>query len=424
MEKNKQKLRIGRILIRLAVVLLLILIIWGCGAVPKIREGTEASYVRLPFVRVLLAGDSQEITIGSGTHYALECKKGSESIVYQASQTIKFRQENGLIAILTRRERLGDKFDEVIVIPRGKKGFLSYQNRRYRGMFRILPRGMNLRLINVVNMDDYLKGVVPPEIGFVGQPEFEAIKAQSVAARTYAMNRLSQYRDEPFDMKSDVTDQVYSGVEVEKELVSKAIDETRGYVIKCQDKLINAYYHSTCGGYTDDIDEVWEKPAEPYLRAVNDSAYCSWSKYFNWEETYSAKQLKLMIEQYLSSERGRVIKIGDIFDIYVRSTTIGGRVALLTVKTASGDFDFGKDRIRWVFKRGSNPEMILQSARFKIETLQDSGGRLVRATFKGGGYGHGVGMCQCGAIGMARNGWKYNDILTFYYKNTEVVKLY
>jgi len=424
MEKDNEKLSFGRILLRFMAVLLLILIIWGCGAVPKIKEGSEASFVRLPFVRVLLAGASPEIVIGGETHYALECKKGSESVVYQASQTIKFRQENGLITVLTRRQKLGDKFDEVIVIPRGKKGFLSYKNRRYRGMFRILPRGMNLRLINVANMDDYLKGVVPPEIGFVGLPEFEAIKAQAVAARTYAMSRLSQYRDEPYDMKSDVTDQVYGGVEVEKNLVSKAIDETRGNVIKSEDKLINAYYHSTCGGYTDDIDEVWEKPAASYLRAVNDSAYCSWSKYFNWEETYSAKQLKLLLEQYLSSERGRVIKIGDILDIYVRSTTIGGRVSLLTVKTISGSYDFGKDRIRWVFKRASNPEMILQSARFKVETLNDSGGKLVRATFKGGGYGHGVGMCQCGAIGMARKGWKYREILNLYYKNSEVVKLY
>lgn len=413
-----------RISIRLGAVLLLILIIWGCGAVPGLKEGTEAGYVRLPFVRILLAGDQSEVVISGGTQFALECLKGDKSIVYQASQTIKFRQKNGLISVFTRREKLGEKFDEVIVIPRGKRGFLTFKERRYRGMFRILPRGVNLRLINVVYMDDYLKGVVPPELGRVGEPEFTAIKAQAVAARTYAMSHLGQYRNEAFDMRSTVTDQVYLGVEVEKSIISKAIEETKGYVIKYQDKFINAYYHSTCGGFTDDIDEVWEKTMQPYLRAVDDSAYCSWSKYYNWKETYSAKQLKLMMEQYLSSERGRVIKIGDILDMYVRSGTVGGRIALLTVKTASGNYDFGRDRIRWVFKRASNPEMILQSARFKVDVLHDSGGKLVRAVFSGGGYGHGVGMCQCGALEMARKGWKFDDILRFYYSDVEIARLY
>lgn len=291
-------------------------------------------------------------------------------------------------------------------------------------MFEILAHGVNLRLINVVHMDDYLKGVVPPEIGNVGENELEAIKAQAVAARTYSMSHLSQYPDEDFDMKSDVSDQIYHGVEVERPIISRAIDATRGFAVKYKDRLINAYYHSTCGGYTDDIDEVWDKPSAPYLRTVNDSGYCSWSKYYNWKESYTGTQLKLMIEQYLSSERGRVVSIGDIIDIYIRSTTAGGRVAKLVVKTTNGSHSFGKDRIRWVLKRSSNPELILQSARFDVETKHDANGKLIRADFFGGGYGHGVGMCQCGAIGMARNGKKFDDILTFYYRNVEVVKLY
>jgi len=413
-----------RLLFRFGAIIILILIIWGCGVVPVLKEGSEGAFVRLPFVRILLEDNSREIIISSGSPFALECMKNDKGLVYQSSRSITFRQEDGMVSVWTGREKLGDGFSEVLIIPRGNRGFLSYHSKRYRGIIRIIPRGANLRLINIVHMDDYLKGVVPPEIGPVGEKEFEAIKAQSVAARTYSMSHLSQYPNEPFDMKSDVSDQLYLGMEAEKPIVSRAVDETSGYVAKYKGDFINAYYHSTCGGYTDDIDAVWEKSPEPYLRAVNDSGYCSWSKYYTWKESYTGKQLKIMIEQFLSSERGRVVRIGDILDMHIRSYTVGGRISELVVETTSGDYSFGKDKIRWAIKRSSNPEMILQAARFKVKTEHAANGNLIRVDLIGGGYGHGVGMCQCGAIGMARSGWKYKNILTFYYKGVDIEKLY
>ncbi len=402
----------------------MIIVVWGCGAIPTLKEGSESIFVRLPFVRILLDSSTDEILISSGTSFSIEGIKRGKSFVYHASQPVLAKVSSRSISVWMNRNKIGDGFDELIISPRGKKGFLGYNNRRYRGVFNVLTRGSNLQLINIVHMDDYLKGVVPPEIGFFDDEILEAIKAQAVAARTYSMSHLSQYQGEPYDMKADVSDQIYLGIEAEKENVNRAIDDTRGYVIKHDGNLINAYYHSTCGGYTDDIDEVWDKSKTGYLRAIPDSGYCSWSKYFEWKESYTGKQLKLMIEQYLSSERGRQIRIGDITDIYVRSKTAGGRVSELVVKTTDGDHTFGKDKIRWVIKRASNPELILQSARFKLEVELDSGGKVRRADFIGGGYGHGVGMCQCGAIGMARSGKRFNEILTFYYKNTDVIKLY
>ena len=413
-----------KIAARLTTALLLFVIVWGCSVVPTLKEGSEGAYVRLPFVRILLASDNSEMEISGKGSFAIECIKRGKNVVYYSSRPVTVRQRNGMISIRSGGSNIGDGFEEVIIVPRDGKGLLRFKDNRYRGMFKILPHGTNLELINVVHMDDYLKGVVPPEIGKVGEEEFEAVKAQAVAARTYSMSHLSQYPDKEYDMKSDVSDQVYHGVEVEEPLVSRAIDKTRGYVIKYGDQFINAYYHSTCGGYTDDIDEVWNKASEPYLRAVHDSEYCSWSKYYEWRESYTGKQLKMMIEQYLSSERGRQISIDDITDVYVRSRTVGGRVLELIVKTRGGDYSFGRDRIRWVFRRSSNPELILQSARFKIEAEYDGKGKLSRAEFIGGGYGHGVGMCQCGAIGMSRAGREFSDILSFYYKNTELVKLY
>jgi len=96
----------------------------------------------------------------------------------------------------------------------------------------------------------------------------------------------------------------------------------------------------------------------------------------------------------------------------------------LTVRTTRGDYNFGKDRIRWVFTRSSNPELILPSARFDVRIEHDRNGNLTRADFIGSGYGHGVGMCQCGAIGMSRAGKKFDEILTHYYSNVDLARLY
>jgi len=410
--------------IRWGTAVLLIIIVWGCGAVPTLKEGSEGNYVRLPFVRILLAANGTEMSISSNEAISIECTRGGKNLVYYASHPITLQLGRNSIAVTMKGNRIGDGFDEVLLTPRSKKGLLKYKDSRFRGIFKIIPNGRSLELINIVHLDEYLKGVVPPEIGWAGEPEYEAIKAQAVAARTYAMSRLAQYPDKPYDMKSDVTDQVYHGVEVEKPIISKAIEETRGYVIKYRDKLINAYYHSTCGGYTDEIDEVWEKTAAPYLRAVNDSEFCSWSKYYNWTETFDARQLQMRIEEYMSSERGRVIRIGDITDMYIKSYTPGGRISELVVQTDKGSFDLGRDKIRWVFKRSSNPELILQSARFTVKLKKNGGGKVEKIELHGGGYGHGVGMCQCGAIGMSRSGREFADILTFYYTKTNLVKLY
>ncbi|MCX6829218.1 MAG: SpoIID/LytB domain-containing protein [candidate division Zixibacteria bacterium] len=274
--RNEKLMRIIRPVIRTTVALIVTIIIWGCTAVPQLIEGSEANFVRLPFVRVLLQNDIPEITVSGNGTFSLECLQRDKSFVYYSSQPVTIALERGLLTVTMRRDRLEGRFDEVIITPRNGNGLLSYQSQNYRGMFRILPHGVNLQLINVLHMDDYLKGVVPPEIGKVTEADLEAIKAQAVAARTYSMRYLGQYAGEPYDMRSDVSDQLYHGADVENELISRAVDDTRGIVIKYEDNLINAYYHSTCGGYTDDIEEVWDKPAAPYLKAVKYKSAIFW----------------------------------------------------------------------------------------------------------------------------------------------------
>ena len=157
---------------------------------------------------------------------------------------------------------------------------------------------------------------------------------------------------------------------------------------------------------------------------MQDGDACSWSKYFNWTETFTEKQLRGRFEQYLSSDRGRNIRVGKIKDIKLSDFTPGGRVVNMYVTTDKERYRFQKDRIRWVVGRTSNPDLILPSDRFTIEIDRDGSGYVSRVRFIGNGYGHGVGMCQCGAIGLARQGQKYSNILKLYYTGAEIKKLY
>ena len=175
---------------------------------------------------------------------------------------------------------------------------------------------------------------------------------------------------------------------------------------------------------TDDIESVWDRKETPYLKAVEDSGACSWSKYYTWKEVFTEQQLRGRIEQYLSSDRGRDLVIGRITGVELSERTPGGRVMTFIVKTAREKYRFKKDRIRWVIGRTSNPDLILPSDRFDVVIGRDASGQLESVTFKGRGYGHGVGMCQCGAIGLARQGWSFDKILKHYFTGVDIKKTY
>ena len=423
-KRDNKKTTLFSWIIRGSVFVLLTLLFWSCGSVPGLQEEVMETYIKVPFVRVLLQDQSEKIVIGGDGSFAIECLQYDKQTVFYSSQEIRI--ENGYkdLRVINRAgDWIAEELTEVNIIPRGKGNRIKVGGRKYRGIMKIIPHGLNVRLINIIHMEDYLKGVVPPEIGPRSREEFAAVEAQAIAARTYAMAHLQQYKSEPFDVKSSIIDQVYEGVNAEKENVNQAIDSTAGKVLMYQDQMINAYYHSTCGGMTDDIVDVWDKVEMPYLKPVVDSA-CSWSKYFNWQETFTGDQLRARLEKYLSQERGKEVRISPITNIEIISRTSGGRINKLLVTTETGDYSFYKDRIRWVIGRASTSDLILPSANFKVTITRDARGRATKIVFNGAGYGHGVGMCQCGAIGLARQGWAYADILKHFYTGVEIRKLY
>jgi len=417
--------RMSKLFVRLSTGLIILVLMWSCATVPGLQEETVGSVIRIPFVRVLLEESSDDISVSADGAFAIECLHQGEQEIYYSGKPVKIRNDRQSLSVYDHRGNpIRERIDEVNIIPRGGGNRVRLNKDRFRGILRILPRGEITRIINIVYMEDYLRGVVPPEIGPRTEEELEAVKAQAVAARTYAMAHLKQYEGEPYDIKSSIMDQLYHGIRVENKLVNEAINHTSGRVIMHHDDLINAYYHSTCGGRTDDIADVWDKKDVAYLKSVDDASACSWSKYYNWRETFTEKQLRGRVEQYLASDRGRDLRIGPITDVIIGERSAGGRIARLLVRTDSDVYRFQKDRIRWVIGRTSNPDLILPSDRFDVDIERDSNQNIVQVTFRGQGYGHGVGMCQCGAIGHAREGWQFSDILTHYYTDVEIKKLY
>ncbi len=425
MDSKNEIFLVLKLLARITAGLSVMVLVWSCGSVTSLNNESGGGYLRIPFVRVLLDDTNSSVAIGAVGSFAIECISENDQVVYYSNSDITAIIENTYLVVKNNKGAvLHEGLKEINFLPRGKNNHLMVNNKKYRGLIKVLPNGGNVRIINVVYMEDYLKGVVPPEIGKRTIDEIEAVKAQAVAARTYAMAHLGQYAGQPYDMKSSIIDQLYQGYDIENKLVNSAIAATSGKVVFYNDSFVNTYYHSTCGGMTDDIDHVWERKETPYLKAVADSGACSWSKYYTWKEFFTEKQLRGRIEQFLSSDRGRDFKIHRIKNIIAKDRTPGGRVAVLIIKTDNETFRFKKDRIRWVIGRTSDPDLILPSDRFSVDIERDAADYVSGITFRGRGYGHGVGMCQCGAIGLARIGWNYNNILSHYYTDVELRELY
>jgi stage II sporulation protein D len=309
----------------------------------------------------------------------------------------------------------------VLVRPSGANSFIKWNGKRYRGDLVITPGDSGLLVINVLNMDSYLRGVVPLEIGTRTAAEFAAVQVQAVAARTYSYTRLTTTR--AFDMYATVQDQVYGGVDAEKAQTDSAITTTRDIVIAYAGRPINAYYSSTCGGSTAGASEVWnDRPDEPYLRPVSDRIpnsdrfYCDPSPRFSWTQTWDKAALRAVLEKYLPTYTAAPkTGIGRITAITEQGRTASDRIRVLRITTDGGTYDLRGNDTRFVLR---NPQgAILNSTYFRHVTTTDNG-EVSSLTVTGRGYGHGIGMCQWGAIGRARAGQDFRTILETYYPGT------
>jgi stage II sporulation protein D len=304
--------------------------------------------------------------------------------------------------------------------------FIVWNGKRYRGEISITPTDSGLLVINTLSMDDYLRGVVPLEIGNRTAAELAAVQAQAVAARTYAYKHLGGTR--PFDMYSTVQDQVYGGVDAEKPLAGEGIATTQDVVVLYAGRPINTPYHSTCGGSTAGVSEVWyDRPDEPYLKPVSDRIpgtdkfFCDISPRFAWTQDFDAAGLRAVMEKYLANYTSAPKSgLGRVIDVTEQGRTQSGRLRALDVRTESGTYTLKGNDIRFVLRDPKGT--ILNSTFINVSTAKDQTG-VTRLSVSGHGYGHGIGMCQWGAIGRARAGQNYRTILETYYPGTTIGRI-
>ena len=313
------------------------------------------------------------------------------------------------------------------VIPTDSTAPVRVNGRLYRGSLTLLRDRTGLTVVNQIGLEAYLLGVVSGEMGRRDASEREALRAQAIVSRTYAVRNLGRWRADGFDLQPTVADQVYGGVGAETPEGRDAVSETRGQIVTWGGQPIDAFFFSTCGGRTADGVEVFRGADRPYLRSVPDidqtgTPYCSISPRFRWREEWTGEALRAILRRSLPDALGfPAARVTGVRDVRVTNRTPSGRVGQLNIALDAEDVQVDGPKVRQVLRTTTGD--ILRSNTFTL-TVSRSGPRLTRLVADGGGNGHGVGFCQWGAVGRARVGQDYRQILAAYYPGTELERLY
>ncbi len=308
-------------------------------------------------------------------------------------------------------------------------GFVQYNGRRYRGELWFAATDTGILVVNRLPVEEYLRGVVPGEIGTRLPGDRAAIEAQAIAARSYAYMRVPGPGAEPsrrgWDLVATVANQVYGGADVENAVVNQAVDATAGLVLRYGGLLVDAPYSSSCGGRAGVPSDAWQGARnEPYLQALDDTdprtgrPYCDISPRNQWTAELNEAQLSDVVRRALVAAGARSPAPAGIQQVNVTARTGSGRVGELTLRTERGDVRIRATDLRGVLRdaRGA----ILSSTYFSVEREARTHGHLTGVSLRGVGNGHGIGMCQWGAIGRARAGYDARTILAHYYPGTSV----
>jgi stage II sporulation protein D (peptidoglycan lytic transglycosylase) len=304
--------------------------------------------------------------------------------------------------------------------------------RPYRGTIVVLRDRTGITVVDRVPMETYLAGVVSAEMGHRSPEDQEALRAQAIVSRTFALRNLGRWRAQGFDLYASVADQVYGGAAAETPEGRSAVDGTRGRVLTYGGAPIDAFFYSTCGGRTAEGTEVFRGADRPYLRSVPDvaldgTAYCSLSPRFHWREEWSGDALRATLQRTLrmltltGAEADAALDLSDVRDVRVSSRTGSGRVGQLTIVLPRGEVTVSGPAVRQVLRPVSGE--LLRSSAFSLTVVRD-GSRVTRLVAEGAGAGHGVGFCQWGAVGRSRAGQDHQQILAAYYPGAVLERLY
>ena len=349
-------------------------------------------------VRVCIMDDREELPVWLKNDYRIYAVNSDKTVMEGYRMAAKVTpSKDGIMIGKTEVKAPGIKIKEA----RSAKIFIG--GKCFRGDVDIIKNDNGrLMAINYVALEDYLYGVLYHEVSH--RWPMEVLKAQAIAARTFALLQARNNKLQVYDLRSDIYSQVYGGSGSEKWSTNMAVNKTRGMVITYKGDLLPAYYHATCAGRTEDASNLWKVDMPPLDGVV--CGFCERSPYYKWTKSMPLWK----IEEKLNAGG---YKIGRITSVSVVSRNPSGRVDKIEVRDASGTSVVltGKD-----FRQMLGPNE-LRSTNF------DASVRMSSLVMEGQGWGHGVGMCQWGAFGMANSGRKAEEIIRHYYPGSEITTI-
>ncbi|MDQ2097011.1 MAG: SpoIID/LytB domain-containing protein [Tychonema bourrellyi B0820] len=349
-------------------------------------------------LRVAVQEGASQLRVGSSTKAAIRDGSGRNlgELTGNSAQSAQLR--SGKVAIGSWAA------NQIWIEPVGN-GYVWIGDRWYRGRTLLIPQKSGLTAVNYVDIEQYLYSVLGAEMS--GNWPQEALKAQAVAARSYAIHQRLKSETDIYDVDNTQSSQVYKGLQTESSGTYAAVDATAGQVLTYNSQIILAVFHSASGGHTENVEDVWTEPL-PYLRAVPD--FDQGAPVYQWKESFTRTQIS-----------NKISGVGNVISMKPERTTRHGSVLTMKVVGDGGSRVMSGADLRRVLN--------LRSTRFTVipqyGIFSGRNGDKPPTGFEvaGKGFGHAVGMSQWGAYNLARQGYGYQQILLHYYRGTSLARI-
>lgn len=383
-------------------------------------QQAQALSVREPDIRVCIAENPRESTLAFQGIYTAELEE-ARYIFDDGVGRMSVNLQDGRL-ILSNENRFFELLPPQVVIfkPQMPKDQFILNDIPYQGELTIHFLDGEVTLINTIAMEGYLKGVLPYEIPTAREDYKEAVMAQAIAARSYAHYRLENPVNDLYDTWADERDQVYKGTDKTTPLAERAISETHGIVLADETGPMITQFHSTCGGV---LEEYIGSDPSGFAFDLTDNEYnCKVSPHYRWVEFREVETVLWNLSREFDIDSSQVnswIEAGYELVTEVTGRKSSGRVSEILLNIQGAEYRVDDFRIRRVLADKSGK--ILKSNFFFFRT---SPANPEKFYIIGAGAGHGSGMCQWGAIGMALKGYSHNNILGLYYPQLSIKKVY
>ena len=401
-----------------------LIILLGADCAKRAITPTGEIPPKIPTIRValtdqlslgtLLFKDAYQLRLEEA-NYLLDSTLGNFQVTWDNGQ-LTFRSGSRFFSF--------QQFERIEFTPLNS-GEFSWMDISYQGNIIFVKNQNSVAVINELPLPDYLEGVVPHEIPSHSEEYYQAVVSQTIAAATYALYSVKNPASNYFDLYADNRDQIYQGTRIKTPLVNKAVAESMGLFLQTTGgKLAKIQYHSSCGGMLEFLPQTEQSPIQTgYIRdQLNDQVNCEISPHYRWTKQMTAQELLENLTQMglvTSAQAQQWKNQGYTLQLEILSRKSSGRVEKIRIELPEKDIILSEGQIRrFLSTKDGNPQF---SNLFIIKSSPKNPDMF---HIIGAGFGHGRGMCQWGAIGLALRGKTYQEILGFYYPELQLKKFY